>query len=115
MYVARFQFDRTTGRAAVAEGMRVTAAGGFAPRWRGDGRELFFLSSDGWVMSLPADAKGARLPTTGERLFAVTTVGVEWGVSADRPPLPVCDTYPAVPFAERDHWLADTDSGMNAQ
>jgi len=107
VYLATFQFDRTTGRAAVAEGMRVTAAGGFAPRWRRDGRELFFLSSDGWVMSLRVDANGARLPTTGERLFAVTTVGVEWGVSADgRRFLFAIPTQPSPPLNVITGWQA---------
>jgi Tol biopolymer transport system component len=36
---------------------RVSRAGGFLPRWRGDGRELFFLQPDGALMSVdPASA-----------------------------------------------------------
>jgi dipeptidyl aminopeptidase/acylaminoacyl peptidase len=32
---------------------QVSAAGGEQPRWRGDGKELFFLSPDGKIMAVP--------------------------------------------------------------
>ena len=32
---------------------QVSSGGGEQPRWRGDGKELFYLSSDGKVMSEP--------------------------------------------------------------
>ena len=58
-------------------------------------------------MSLRVDAKGARLPTTGERLFAVTTVGVEWGVSADgRRFLFAIPTQPSPPLNVITGWQA---------
>jgi DNA-binding winged helix-turn-helix (wHTH) protein/Tol biopolymer transport system component len=81
VYIASFQFDRTTGRASVDEGIPVSAAGGFAPRWRADGRELFYRSSDGWVVSLRINGTEPKPPTTGQRLFAVTATGVDWGVT----------------------------------
>lgn len=37
---------------------RVSPAGGSQPRWRRDGRELFYVSADGMLMSVRADAKG---------------------------------------------------------
>ncbi|MDX2058988.1 MAG: protein kinase, partial [Gemmatimonadales bacterium] len=44
--------------------VRVSRTGGRAPRWRGDGRELFFQTPDGTIMSVafPADA-GAEVNT----------------------------------------------------
>jgi len=44
------------------------SAGGSDPRWRGDGLELFYTSSDGW---LTAVAFGAGAPGAPKRLFVV--------------------------------------------
>ena len=38
--------------------VRVSTAGGFQPRWRRDGRELYFLSPTGQLMSVSVDAAG---------------------------------------------------------
>ncbi len=38
--------------------VRVSSAGGFQPRWRRDGRELYFLSPAGQLMLVPVDADG---------------------------------------------------------
>jgi hypothetical protein len=32
---------------------RVSTAGGGAPRWSADNRELFYVAPDGWIMSVP--------------------------------------------------------------
>lgn len=40
---------------------QVSSAGGMAPRWRGDGRELFYLAPDSRVMSAEIVPKGDRL------------------------------------------------------
>lgn len=34
----------------------MSSGGGFQPQWRGDGRELFYLSPDGSLMSMRVDA-----------------------------------------------------------
>jgi hypothetical protein len=34
---------------------RISSTGGIEPRWRGDGRELFWLAADRWLMSVPID------------------------------------------------------------
>ena len=36
--------------------LRVSASGGTLPRWRGDGRELYFLASDGLVTAVAVTA-----------------------------------------------------------
>jgi Tol biopolymer transport system component len=50
------------------EKLRVSVNGGGQPRWRGDGKELFFLAPEGALMAVPArsDADGLQLglPTT---------------------------------------------------
>jgi Tol biopolymer transport system component len=37
---------------------RVSASGGSLPRWRRDGKELFYLAPDGGLMAVPTETKG---------------------------------------------------------
>ena len=46
----------------------VSSGGGFAPRWRRDGRELYFMSPSGTLMASPVSASGQ--PGNAVRLFA---------------------------------------------
>jgi Tol biopolymer transport system component len=79
----------------------VSRAGGWAPRWRGDGKELFFLSLDSTVMAATIDpatgiATGvphALFPTElrrgwQRRPYDVTTDGQRFLVPTMRPPEP---------------------------
>jgi hypothetical protein len=43
------------------EPMRISTAGGDLPRWRRDGRELFYLTADGRVMAVPITASGSTI------------------------------------------------------
>jgi len=48
----------------------VSRSGGAQPRWRGDGKELFFLAQDGTVMAAAVSANGAAFqPGTPTALF----------------------------------------------
>ena len=38
------------------EKQRVSTAGGSQPRWRNDGRELFYIAPDGYLMAVPMGA-----------------------------------------------------------
>jgi Tol biopolymer transport system component len=40
---------------------RVSTAGGAAPEWRSDGRELFYLADDGYLMAVPVEADATNL------------------------------------------------------
>jgi hypothetical protein len=62
VFVAAFRFDESTGNATVGDSVPVSAGGGFAPRWRGDGKELFYLKIDGSVMAIEATAAPAFSP-----------------------------------------------------
>ena len=62
VYVA--PFPSTGGRTMVSSG------GGSAPRWRRDGRELYFMSPSGTLMSVPVSANGQ--PGNAVRLFAAS-------------------------------------------
>ena len=58
---------------------RISIAGGDQPRWRGDGKELFFVGADGKIMSvavkagLPSgpDSKASFEPGVPQTLFDV--------------------------------------------
>jgi Tol biopolymer transport system component len=46
--------------------VRISTGGGFAPRWRGDGRELFYLTRSGQVMAVPLAAGGSPTATVAQ-------------------------------------------------
>jgi eukaryotic-like serine/threonine-protein kinase len=48
---------------------QVSLAGGVQPRWRGDGRELFFLDSEGAMMSVTVDRGSPPKVTEQHKLF----------------------------------------------
>jgi serine/threonine protein kinase/Tol biopolymer transport system component len=66
---------------------QVSTAGGATPNWRKDGKELFFMSSDGQVMAVDVNQNGASLQLGAPHaLFKATTVSGSTGrytVSAD--------------------------------
>jgi hypothetical protein len=43
------------------ERVRVSTEGGGQPRWRGDGRELFYVAPNGRLMAVDVRAKGDRI------------------------------------------------------
>jgi dipeptidyl aminopeptidase/acylaminoacyl peptidase len=76
VYVARFENPR--------EKWRVSTSGGRSPRWRRDGKELFYFGADERMMSVPVRAGGGGFefgaPTP---LFRVTLTGGDYDVAAD--------------------------------
>jgi eukaryotic-like serine/threonine-protein kinase len=78
-----------------AEGeKRISIAGGEQPRWRGDGRELFFVGGDGKMMAVAVKAMAGPKPTfeveTPRPLFeahlaqnAIANATFEYDVTAD--------------------------------
>jgi hypothetical protein len=62
---------------------QVSVGGGEQPRWRGDGRELFYLSSDSKMMAVPV--------TTGVNFEARTPVALFQ--AAPRQPIPIFDLF----------------------
>ncbi|MEQ1911146.1 MAG: hypothetical protein ABMA15_20165, partial [Vicinamibacterales bacterium] len=65
----------------------ISTAGGSYPRWREDGRELFYLSRDGTMVSVPVNGHGPEFVVeTEHRLFsthASTSGRSPYDVSAD--------------------------------
>jgi len=66
---------------------QVSAAGGSFPRWRGDGRELFYLAPDGTLMSVAVDGTTAAFRAEAPRaLFhapVASFVGYHYAVTKD--------------------------------
>ena len=65
------------------ESLAVSKGGGIAPRWRGDGKELFYLTANGTVTSvtLATDRSMVIGPPTG--LFQVPGADADWAVTRD--------------------------------
>lgn len=80
-------------------GIVVSRDGGRAPRWRGDGQEIFFLSLEGTMMAAAFDPgrQQAAVPhplfpthlITHHRPYAVTTDGSRFLVSRSLPDAPI--------------------------
>jgi Tol biopolymer transport system component len=78
---------------AVAGQWQVSTAGGIFPRWRSDGRELYYIAPDSTLMAVPVTAAGAVIqPGTPLALFqtrifgggsVATFVGPQYDVSSD--------------------------------
>jgi Tol biopolymer transport system component len=69
---------------------KVSADGGFQPRWRGDGKELFYLSPTGQLMSVEITPGIATAPGRPTPLFQTSVFGggasvnnFYWDVTAD--------------------------------
>ena len=79
----------------------VSRDGGWAPRWRRDGKELFFLSLDGTLMAAGIDTTRGFAPALPEHLFptelrpgsfhpyAVTRDGQRFLIPREIPPAPI--------------------------
>jgi dipeptidyl aminopeptidase/acylaminoacyl peptidase len=82
VYVAPFRRE--------GERVRVSTEGGGQPRWRGDGKELFYVSRDGQLMAVDVRA-------TGDRIDIGLPVALFSGVIAD----PTTDHYSATADGQR--------------
>lgn len=49
--------------------VRVSTSGGFKPRWRRDGKELFYVAADGSMMAAKIAVVDGRLTAESQRLF----------------------------------------------
>ena len=47
----------------------ISVDGGTEPAWRADGKELFYLAPDGYIMAVPITAGSSLQPGTPQRLF----------------------------------------------
>jgi eukaryotic-like serine/threonine-protein kinase len=94
VYVRAFTTDFSGGSAGTGGSVLVSRGGGTAPRWRGNGNELFYLAPDGKMMGVqvtagqefraatptplfqtPAGTIVGDVTTDGERFLVATPVG----------------------------------------
>ena len=83
VFIAESRLDPATHRFMVGESVPLSKGGGFAPRWRSDGRELFYRTADGSVMSINITEGRGFPPADATRLFAVPGALPDWGVTPD--------------------------------
>jgi Tol biopolymer transport system component len=85
IYVQAFE----PGKPASSARWQISNAGGMMPRWRGDGKEIFYLSLDGKMMAVRVSSDGAAFQSsTPQFLFNTTpphlrTPNFEYDVSPD--------------------------------
>jgi len=61
----------------------VSKGGGSSARWRGDGKELFYLSADGMATAVELSTNGAFQAGVPKPLFKVSAGLVNWDVTPD--------------------------------
>ncbi len=77
VYVREFSLNSTGGKLLVSKG------GGSAPRWRGDGGELFYLAPDGMVMAAEVGAGSPFQSGAPKPLYRMPAGATPGDVSAD--------------------------------
>ena len=78
LFIVLFAAPAASGASASQVGgqWQVSTAGGVYPRWRRDGRELYYLAPTGAMMAAPIRATGATLaPGAPVALFPTRVVG----------------------------------------
>ena len=83
VYVRRFSADTGRTSAGVGAGVLVSRGGGSAPRWRRDGKELFYLSANGVMMSVTVETGGTFRAGSPTPLFQAPPNAIVGDVTAD--------------------------------
>jgi hypothetical protein len=86
---------------------KISIAGGEQPRWRGDGKELFFVGGDGKMMAVPVKAVVRANPT-----FEVETPQPLFEVHLARPPINPLFEYDVT--ADGKRFLLNTTGASSA-
>ena len=109
VYVRGVATDNASGSVQVGPSVLVSRRGGSAPRWRGDGRELFFLAANGTMMAVDVAVGPVFKASTPTPLFQTPPGAVVGDVTADGKRFllvaPVGPTA-AVPFTVVLNWTA---------
>ena len=100
-----------------AQKVRISPAGGGAPRWRNDGRELFYLSADSRLVAAAVDGRGEVFkvgalqplfgvrPSGGRYTYDAAPGGQRFLFSAQ----PEADEPAATPITVVLNWIADLE------
>jgi Tol biopolymer transport system component len=115
IYVVPFPASFTseqTGSAALQGKWQISIAGGHAPRWRRDGRELFYLASDNTVTAVPVSTRSGKFMfESAHPLFRANPgfYSVSYDVSPDGNKF-IINTAPeerTAPITIVENWLSD--------
>jgi len=109
VYVQRFDVSAGAASSSSAGKWQVSKGGGSSPLWRGDGKELFYISQDGMAMAVEVSTKGDLLAGVPKALFRVPSGVSYWDVTSDgqRFLLPASSTpAPSTPFTVVLNWQA---------
>jgi Tol biopolymer transport system component len=109
VYAREFSTDFSSGSAATGGSVLVSRGGGTEPRWRGDGRELFYLAPNGKMMAVDVIAGQEFEVGTPTPLFQMPAGAIVGDVSADgKRLLLVSPVGPSasVPFTVVVNWTA---------
>jgi eukaryotic-like serine/threonine-protein kinase len=68
---------------STGDSVLVSKSGGTAPRWRADGHELFFITLEGAIASVPVSVRPVLKVGAPTTLFQAPGIAADWGVSAD--------------------------------
>jgi DNA-binding winged helix-turn-helix (wHTH) protein/Tol biopolymer transport system component len=66
-----------------AESVAVSSGGGTAPRWREDGKELFFITPQRAIASVPVSVQPALQVGPPTVLFQARGISTDWGVATE--------------------------------
>jgi len=88
VYVRAFSPGASGAASSAGGGLLISNNGGSEPRWRGDGKELFYRAADGMLTSVELSLSPAFLPGTPKALFQMPgeggpSAGSNWEVTSD--------------------------------
>jgi Tol biopolymer transport system component len=83
IYVREFSSGSAQGSGDAAGKRLISKAGGTGPRWRGDGKELFYVAPDGKLMSVDISARPAFQAGAPRALFQLPPGFIGSDVTAD--------------------------------
>jgi hypothetical protein len=86
IYVRSFSLDAAGTPSATAGKWMISTGGGIGPRWRGDGRELYYLAPDGKLMTVEVATNPVFRVGVPKSLFQTpvfTTDFSSWDLTAD--------------------------------
>lgn len=112
VYVVPFRTQSGSPSAVMSERVQVSVTGGSTPRWRPDGREIFYLAPDKTLMSVPVAYRRAKLELgTANALFHINPgySNFPYDVSADGKRFIVNTAPPekAAPITLVENWQSD--------
>jgi hypothetical protein len=83
IYVRQFSADSAQGSGDAEDKWLISKRGGTDPRWRGDGKELFYVASDGKLVSVDISAKPVFKAGVPRPLFQLPPGVLGFEVTAD--------------------------------